>query len=222
MAGERRIVSGYLGRVVEAAQVRAALATALAVPSADVVADDDDAPAPAAYVEVTYGPGDLPTRFVAFVDPARAPDEDALVVALARTLGASVFYDDGASSDPTRWLRVDADGARYEVFDVGASDELRLDPTRGTRRLDTGDEIQLRTGEMTRIGSQSVGLMRVWDDDYVLPDGSKRRGPTGRLALFPPERFVVVGVGSQVPLDATYVVTRVDEAARLVCLRRAP
>lgn len=134
----RQLVSGYLSRVVEGESVRSAVADSLGLSKTDIVLGDADAD-PVVFVEVTPEGGEFPTRVIAFVDAARTPaftGKPRLLADLARRLGASVLYDDGGSTSPYRWVRVDPDGRRYEVFEDTTSDDLRLDPSEDAQLLD--------------------------------------------------------------------------------------
>lgn len=154
VAAERTVVSGYLQRALDVATLRAAWAAVLDVPVVRVAVGDAATDDAAVALEVTAEPGEYQTRFVAFVAPGLDPS--ALIAALARWLDVSVLYDDGASTDPTRWVRVDPDGARDEVFEDTSSEGLRLDPERGARRLDADDGLELRES-----GRGMAGRIRV-------------------------------------------------------------
>jgi hypothetical protein len=94
-----------------------------------------------AFVEAWTQHGDFGLRLEVFVDTTRAPGyrgEAALLAGLARALGEDVLFDDGASTNPYRWVLVRPDGALFEVFEDARVDPpfLVLDRRLEWRRLD--------------------------------------------------------------------------------------
>jgi hypothetical protein len=74
------------------------------------------------------------------------------------------------------------------------------------------NDVVIRQGTVADIGGTRVGVMWVFEHEYALPDGSKRRGLAAGLALTPPERNQTVGRGSIIELgSARYEVVKIDE-----------
>lgn len=91
----------------------------------------------------------------------------------------------------------------------------------------SNDEHVLLQSTVGRIEGERIGVTTIFEDDYTLPDGSKKRGLTAQLAFAgPPEKLVVVGVGSVVPIaNVPYDVVSVDEhkgRRSTVTLRKKP
>ena len=189
----RQVVSGYVGRSVSAAELIEAVANSLGVPNDAVAALDSNEVDPVAYVEVLRESGEYPTRVTAFVDDARVPvgaGKRDLIAVLARQLGASLLYDDGTSTNPYRWVRVDPDGRRYEVFDDPASETLRIDPAHEPLRIDEElewEQASLDSALATMVSATgqpapAVELRRLAELRRVLTERQRSpRGPTGTV-----------------------------------------
>lgn len=85
------------------------------------------------------------------------------------------------------------------------------------------NDVVIRQGTVATIGETRVGVMWVFEQEYALPDGTKRRGPAAGLALTPPERHQTVGRGSILEIGSVrYEVVKIDETKKpeTVTLRR--
>jgi hypothetical protein len=139
MQRTRAMVGGYVRSFPGWTPLRQAMAAVLGIAADDII-DLNDTGDPVVYLDARTQHGEFALRLEAFVDETRAPGfrgRTAFWQGLARRLEQEVLYDDGASPIPTRWVLVQPDGERFEVFELATGDgpDLLLDPEEGRRRL---------------------------------------------------------------------------------------
>jgi hypothetical protein len=100
------------------------------------------------------------------------------------------------------------------------------DAKKATTMKTSATDIVLTQGSVGSLSGARVGVMRVWEDTYELPDGTKKKGITARLAVEDPAADFVVGKGSLFTIkNDHYEVIAVEEGVLrrgTVTLRRKP
>jgi len=136
----REMVSCYVRRFGGWNKLRAAIAGELGIAVEDVL-DLDACGGPPVYLQARTQHGDFEISVELYIDTARVSayrGKTALLRAVARALGEDILYDDGQSVNPYRWVLVQPDGARFEVFEDAAQKlyMLVLDREIPPRRID--------------------------------------------------------------------------------------
>jgi hypothetical protein len=116
---QRENVCAFIRRFDGWTPLRTAIASQLGCPVEDVI-DLEEEGTPVAFLSAHTQHGEFAIMIELFIDTGRAPGyrgRDRFTTGLARALGEELLYDDGRSQNPYRWVLVQPDGVRLEVYE---------------------------------------------------------------------------------------------------------